>query len=66
MDTASLLISLLISSIGIGYFIYGKKASNLVALISGLIMMIYPYFVSNPLISFLLGIFFCVLPFILR
>jgi len=52
--SASLLLwGLLFSSIGFGFFIYGKKQKAVVPLVCGLALMIYPYFVSStfPLIS---------------
>lgn len=45
-DTGYLLISLIFSSIGVGYFIYGKKQQHTVARYAGIGLMIYPYFVT--------------------
>ena len=47
MDTASLLWGLLFSSIGVGFFIYGKKQQRVVPLVCGLLLFIFPYFVAN-------------------
>lgn len=66
MSTSYLIWSLLISSIGLGYFLYGKKASNLIPLISGLFMMIYPYFIQNVLVSILVGIVLIIAPFVIK
>jgi len=55
MDTASLLWSLLFSSIGFGYFIYGKKQSNAVVRYVGIALMVYPYFVHNSIVIVLIG-----------
>ncbi len=65
MSTSYLLWSLLVSSIGLGYFLYGKKFENLIALISGLLLMIYPYFIQNILISIIIGIILLVVPFVI-
>ena len=46
LDTGYLLTSLIFSSIGIGYFIYGKKQQHKVARYAGIGLMIYPYFIS--------------------
>ena len=43
----SLFLSLLVSSVGFGLFIYGKKQQRLPQLISGLVCMVYPYFTST-------------------
>src|SRR3546814_5579929 len=42
MTTATLLWGLLFGSIGLGYFLYGKKQARLVPLLCGLALMIYP------------------------
>jgi hypothetical protein len=33
--------------VGVGFFMYGKKQKALVPLISGLVLVIFPYFISN-------------------
>jgi hypothetical protein len=38
---------LLFSCIGLGYFIFGKKQANVVFLVCGLLLMVFPYFVAN-------------------
>jgi hypothetical protein len=62
MDTASLLWSLLFSSIGFGCFIYGKKQSNAVARYVGIALMVYPYFVHNPIAIVLFGVVLLFIP----
>ena len=46
-DTNYLLISLVFSSIGLGYFIYGKKQKHTVAYYTGLCLMVYPYMIHR-------------------
>ena len=65
MNTAMILWGFIIGMIGIVYFIYGKKVSNFYVLISGIAMMIYPYFISNIFISIAVGIALIILPFYL-
>ena len=55
-DTSYLLISLVFSSIGLGYFIYGKKQKHTIAYYSGLCLIVYPYLVSDPTLMFITGI----------
>jgi hypothetical protein len=62
IDTASLLWSLLFSSIGLGYFIYGKKQSNAVVRYSGIALMVYPYFVHNSIGIVLIGFLLMFIP----
>jgi len=47
LSSALLLWGLLFGSIGIGFFIFGKRQGKLVPLICGLILIVFPYFVTN-------------------
>ncbi len=42
-----LFLSLIVGGVGTALFIYGKKQGRLPQLISGLALMIYPYFVRS-------------------
>ncbi len=66
MNTATLLWGLLFSSVGLGFFLYGKKQRAAVPLICGLALMIYPYFVSNVLALVSIGIVLAAIPYFLR
>ena len=66
MDTSLLLWSLLFSSIGLGFFVYGKKQKAVVPLFCGLGLMIYPYFVSNTILLVAIGAALIVLPYFVR
>ena len=46
-STSSLLWGLLFSSIGLGYFIYGRKQQKLVPLLCGIGLMGYTFLISN-------------------
>jgi len=65
-SSASLLWGLLFGSIGMGYFVYGKKQQRVVALISGMALMIFPYFVTGWFLMVLFGIVLMALPFFMR
>ncbi len=47
LETASLLWGLLFGSIGLGFFLYGKKQRAVIPLVCGLALMVLPYFISN-------------------
>ncbi|MCC6206855.1 MAG: hypothetical protein IT488_01700 [Gammaproteobacteria bacterium] len=66
MDTSLLLWGLLFSSIGLGFFIYGRKQKAVVPLVCGLALMIYPYFISStfPLVS--IGAVLMAIPYFVR
>lgn len=57
-----MLISIFTGAFGTGYMIYGIKQQAFVALISGIILSAYPYFVPNIFLSMCIGIFFIILP----
>ena len=66
MNTSLLLWGLLFSSIGLGFFIYGKKQKAVVPLFCGLALMIYPYFVSSTLLLVAIGAALTALPYFVR
>ena len=66
VDTASLLWGLLFSSVGLGYFIYGKNQKALVPALCGVVLMVFPYFVSGILPMVLVGAALMALPFFVR
>jgi hypothetical protein len=57
---------LFIGMVGMGFFIYGKKSADGLFLISGLALMIYPYFVGSLMWSVIIGVIICVVTFILK
>ena len=66
ITTAYLLWVLLFSSIGFGFFIYGKKQKHYPALIAGIVLMIYPMFISNTYVIVLLGIILVLIPYFIE
>lgn len=52
-SSGSLVASLIVGSIGLGLFMYGKKMSRAPQLAVGSILMIFPYFVASvvPMLS---------------
>jgi hypothetical protein len=53
-DATSLLLSVLISAVGVGFFLYGKKQRRWPHLVVGIVLMGYTYFVSS--VAVMLGI----------
>lgn len=66
MDTSSLLWGLLFGSIGIGFFMYGKKQRAVVPLACGVALMIFPYFVVNPVLLVAIGAALVAVPYFVR
>ena len=66
MDTNALMISLLFGMVGMGMFMYGKKAGRMIALCAGLALMIVPYFIANVMLLLIVCCGFTALPWIIR
>jgi hypothetical protein len=52
---AAFFAMLIFGSIGLGAFIYGKKVLVLRPIVLGLVLMIYPYFVSGAMLLWGIG-----------
>jgi predicted membrane protein len=63
---ASLVWELLFSAVGAGYFIYGKKQRATVPFVCGLVLMVYPYFVSSTVLMVIIGVVLMTLPYFVR
>ena len=66
MNTTQLLLGLIFSSIGLGYFLYGKKQKKVVPLVCGLLLMVYSYFIDTTLWLSALGVLFSLFPYFIR
>jgi predicted phage tail protein len=49
-NTSFLFASLFWGSVGLGYFIYGKKEGSWLPMVGGALMMVASYFISSPLL----------------
>jgi hypothetical protein len=56
LDVNNLLASMLWGSVGVGFFIYGKKCGVTPALVGGLAMIAVSYFVSSVLFMSLISV----------
>jgi len=57
---------LLFGSVGLGFFVYGKKQSSVVPLVCGLILMVFPYLVSNTILMVAIGAVLIAVPYFVR
>ena len=53
-DTSFLFASLFWGSVGLGYFIYGKKQASWLPMVGGILMMAASYFIGSALLMSLL------------
>jgi hypothetical protein len=66
MDPMQLFIGLLAGVFGVAYFIYGKKSAKFGFLLSGLALMVIPYFVHSIWPLGLTCTAICVAPFFVK
>jgi len=66
MDTSTLLWGLLFGSIGLGFFVYGRRQKMVVPLLTGVALMILPYCVSNTILLVMLGAGLVAVPYFIR
>jgi hypothetical protein len=56
LDGNSLLASLFVSSIGFVLFAYGRKQARYPQVLSGLVLLVFPYFVTGVLPMFAIAL----------
>jgi hypothetical protein len=66
VDPTALFLSLIFSSVGVGFFIFGKKQGRPLPLLIGLALMIYPYFVANLTALVTIGVILILIPILAR
>ena len=67
MASGSLLIwGMLFGSIGMGFFVYGKKQRAIIPLIAGIALFLLPYFIANVYLLVTAGAVFIALPYFVR
>ena len=66
MNTSVLLLGVLFGAVGVGYALYGRKQRAPLPLVCGVALMVIPYFLSNAVLLFVLGIALAVLPWVVR
>jgi len=65
-DEWNLFIIVFFSAVGLGYFVYGKKQRMGSALTAGLLLMVYPYFISGTFLLIFIGLLLMAGPFAVR
>jgi len=65
-DSAQLLWGMLFGSIGLGFFIYGKKQRAVVPLMVGIALFVFPYIITNVYLLVLVGTALVALPYFVR
>lgn len=55
-DPTELFVTFAVSGVGFVFFSYGRKMSRPPQIVGGLMMMVFPYFVSGPVVCGLCGL----------
>jgi hypothetical protein len=66
MNASALLWGVILGSIGLGFFVYGKKQKAVIPLLSGIGLMVIPYFISNPFFLIITAAILMALPFFIK
>jgi hypothetical protein len=66
MSTAQLMWGVLFSAIGAGVFVYGRRRREIVPLVCGVLLSVYPWFVTNTIALVAVGVVLTVAPFAIR
>lgn len=56
MDVTWLFQSMWWSTVGLSYFVYGKRQAKIMAMTCGTLLMIFPYFVDSNLWMCVIGV----------
>jgi len=63
--SANLIWSVVFGAFGAGYFVYGKKQGHLSALLCGIALCVYPWFVEGTFMLVAVGVLLLVAPFLI-
>ena len=59
LSASGLFANLAVSGIGFGFFLYGKQQKRVPPLVTGVLLMVFPYFVEGAWLMF--GIAACII-----
>ncbi len=62
----SLFGAILFGAIGMGAFVHGKRTASAARMLLGVVLMGYPYFVSDPVLVYVIGAALCGLLYAFR
>jgi hypothetical protein len=65
-DGISIIWGFIWGTIGLGFFIYGKKNKKIIPFVSGIVLMLLPYVVPNLIFLAIISIICIGLPYFVR
>jgi hypothetical protein len=66
LDQTTLLLGVVFSAFGLGYFVYGRKQRAVVPLACGVALMVVPFLIVKVMLLVSVGVVLIVLPYFLR
>ena len=60
-----LVVGIIAGAFGMAYFVYGRRQSKVVAVVAGVLLCIYPYFVEGLLAQCAIGAALLAAPFLI-
>ena len=61
-----MIYGILFGAIGVGYIVYGRKQRRAIALLCGVVLCAFPYFLDNAYLIIGIGVVLMAVPFIVR
>lgn len=61
-----LFIGIVAGAFGMGYIVYGRRQAKLSAVIAGVLLCVYPYFVDSLFWLIVVGVVLLVAPFVIE
>lgn len=65
-DATSIMLSVFFGALGAGYALYGRKQRALAPLLSGVALIVFPYFVTGGFLTLLVGAAIAAVPYFWR
>jgi hypothetical protein len=62
---SALFVGMIVSAVGVGYIMYGRRQTRFVPVIAGVVLCIYPYFVDDWVWLAVIGVPLLVAPFLI-
>jgi len=65
-SVTNILVGIITGTFGLAYFVYGKKQSKMIFMITGIALMVYPYLFTNIIVLIIIGVILLPLPFVFK
>lgn len=65
-DITTLIWAMLFGAIGLGFLTYGRRQKAIIPLITGVTLIVFPYFVSNVYAIIGIGVLLMAIPYFFR